>query len=272
MGIDIKDEIIAHLTEFVKTDPRNWLLGRNDIKIYDPPLVGFASVNDPLFLRFKEPEIVGEDHLLPGECLEGAKTVISYFLPYTLEVRKSNREKGIASQEWISGRIEGEIFNDAVRRFLVDYLHHQEAQAIAPTISPLFKFKRVSSNWSERHIAFVAGLGTFGLHKHLITEKGCAGRFGSVVTDMLMETTLRKYNTPYEYCPWYEDNSCGACIQRCPVGAIKKEGKDKQICRNYLVKEIMPRFNQRYGCGKCSVAVPCEYRIPAKVNPGNVDQ
>jgi hypothetical protein len=38
MGIDIKDEIIAHLTEFVKTDPRNWLLGRNDIKIYDPPI------------------------------------------------------------------------------------------------------------------------------------------------------------------------------------------------------------------------------------------
>ena len=39
-----------------------------------------------------------------------------------------------------------------------------------------------ASNWSERHVAYVCGLGTFGC-QGLITSKGLAGRFGSIITD-----------------------------------------------------------------------------------------
>ena len=58
----------------------------------------------------------------------------------------------------------------------------------------------MTSNWSERHVAFGAELGTFGLHKGLISEKGCAGRYGSVANTYPLTPTLRKYSHPYEYC------------------------------------------------------------------------
>ena len=38
---------------------------------------------------------------------------------------------------------------------------------------------KVSSAWSERHAAYVAGLGTFSLTRALISERGMAGRYGS---------------------------------------------------------------------------------------------
>ena len=41
-----------------------------------------------------------------------------------------------------------------------------------------------TSIWSERHIAFICGLGTFGLSRGLITRKGICGRFGSLITDL----------------------------------------------------------------------------------------
>ena len=74
-----------------------------------------------------------------------------------------------------------------------------------------------ASNWSERHVAYVCGLGTFGLSKGLITERGMAGRFGSIVTDAELAPTPRKYSDPFEYC-----TKCGACQFRCPAKAIDK--------------------------------------------------
>lgn len=37
--------------------------------------------------------------------------------------------------------------------------------------------KTFGSNWSERHAAYVCGLGTFGLSKGLITDKGMGRTF-----------------------------------------------------------------------------------------------
>ena len=123
-----------------------------------------------------------------------------------------------------------------------------------------------SSNWSERHVAYAAGLGTFGLSRGLITEKGMAGRFGSVVTNAVFPRTERKYSDPFAYC-----TMCGACQRRCPVGAIDKSrgfalGKDQLICGPYVKGNSLPPHGPngivRYGCGKCQVRVPCEHAIP----------
>ena len=81
---------------------------------------------------------------------------------------------------------------------------------------------RFTSSWSERHVAFVCGLGTFGLSKGLITEKGICGRFGSVVTTAELPRTERPYTGIYEYCI-----QCRACARNCPVGAIS--GTVKQV-------------------------------------------
>jgi epoxyqueuosine reductase QueG len=119
--------------------------------------------------------------------------------------------------------------------------------------------ERLVSNWSERHVAFVCGLGTFGLSKGLITEKGVAGRFSSIVTDMGLSPSVRPYEGLYDYCIF-----CGLCARRCPANAISLDtGKAHEPCEAFL-NETRALFSPRYGCGKCQSGMPCESRIPAK--------
>jgi hypothetical protein len=40
------------------------------------------------------------------------------------------------------------------------------------------------------------------------------------------------------------------------------EGKDHQICGDYIDREILSRYAPRYGCAKCNISVPCEDRNP----------
>ncbi|MDP2936420.1 MAG: epoxyqueuosine reductase, partial [Dehalococcoidia bacterium] len=69
-------------------------------------------------------------------------------------------------------------------------------------------------------------------------------------------------------CPFFTDGSCGACIQRCPAGAISAQGHDKIKCREemYGVQKAWlekPGYIGNYaGCGLCQTKVPCESRIP----------
>jgi epoxyqueuosine reductase QueG len=117
-----------------------------------------------------------------------------------------------------------------------------------------------SSNWSERHIAYAAGLGTFSLAGGLITSLGTAGRLASLVTSLELPADTRPYTTFNEYC-----TMCGECAKRCPVHAIRKEtGKTHAPCSAFLdkVKATCPPY---YGCGKCQSGVPCEDKIPHNI-------
>lgn len=146
--------------------------------------------------------------------------------------------------------------------------------SVVPAADPRFAFShvacersgpgdfRVESAWSERHAAFACGLGTFGLSRGLITERGMAGRFGSLVTAAPLEPTPRAYSGVDEWC-----TRCGACARRCPVGAIDAgRGKNNALCEGWCF-EMDARFGLEDACGKCQVRVPCESRrppVPAK--------
>ena len=65
--------------------------GRGKVDLYDLPLIGFADAGDELFRKYKQPEIIGTNFLTPVEWLPAANTVVSFFLPFTEEVRSSNR-------------------------------------------------------------------------------------------------------------------------------------------------------------------------------------
>lgn len=277
------------LTEFVETDSRNAIREPDGCKVYDSPLVAVAAADDAWFEKFKEPGIIGPEFMAPREWLTGARSVISYFLPFSKEVRDSNRHPGMPSEEWLSSRIEGESFNDSLRTFMIGLCKGLGGDAVAPALDrrymryppsaePLvarfadtalwprqFINAVMMSNWSERHVAFAAGLGTFGLHKALIGEKGCAGRYGSVVTTLKLTPTLRNYLHPNEYCPYLMDGGCGVCIGRCPSGAITEEGKSKDVCNTYIETRIHARYVTRWGCAKCNLNVPCESGIPGRV-------
>jgi epoxyqueuosine reductase len=257
-----QNQIHTKLSEFIKKSPTNSLTAHGGMKMYGAPLLGIASADDPLFQEFRKPGVVGPDFILPQEWLQGAKSVISYFLPFTKEIRDTNRKPGLPSEEWVSARIDGEKFNNATRFFLIELLKGLHADAVAPCIDPRFQVVLRISNWSERHVAFAAGLGTFGLHRALITAKGSTGRIGSVVTTLELTPTKRNYIRYDEYCLYLTQGKCGACMRRCPPHAITEKGKDHQICGDYIDREILSRYAPRYGCAKCNISVPCEDRNP----------
>ena len=244
------------IIDFIQNSEQNFVEELGMMQIWDQPLIGVASASDPLWEKLKEPDVVGPHHLTPDEWLPGAKSVISFFLPYTEHILSSNRSKGLPSKEWLYGRYEGEMFNNILRRLIVDIVESAGENALAPALDKRFEVDNHVSNWSERHAAFIAGLGTFSLNHSLITNLGTAGRFGSVIVNLEFEPKPRPYQEVDEYC-----TKCGECIDRCPPLAINKHGKDAESCSQFLNKTL--KLNKpRYGCGKCQTAVPCEYRNP----------
>ena len=256
------------LRRYLATHPGNRL--DNGARIYDEPLVGAASADDPYFEEFRKPGIIGDIFRTPGEWLDGAASVVSFFLPFSDAIRKSNRPNGIPSVEWLHGRFKGEVLNNDGKRFVASLIENEGHRALAPTLDARFvQTLDFRSSWSERHVAFVAGLGTFGLSRGLITAKGMAGRFGSVVTDLKLPVTPRAYSSPFEYCLALSGKvQCQVCINRCPAGAITAEGKAHPPCSDYLrvtdpLKEVRAALGYAYSaCGNCQTGVPCEAGIP----------
>jgi epoxyqueuosine reductase QueG len=252
-------DIEQAMREFVAESPLNTVADLAlPFRIYDAPLIGVASAKDTLFNELKEPGAVGPHHMSPVEWINDAGAVVAYFLPFTHAVRAANRARGLPAMEWLYARIEGEMLNNALRKYLVRFFNEAGHKALAPALDTRFIMEKFSSNWSERHVAYVAGLGTFGLHAALITQRGTAGRFGSVIVNLDLDPTPRTYTQRDEFC-----TKCGACIPRCPVGAVHGQGKEHGPCLDYL-NETLERFRPRYGCGKCQTAVPCEAGIPKK--------
>lgn len=251
-------DLAAAAARFVEESPLNYVADLSGLRIYDPPLVGAAAADDPLFATLKTPAAVGPHHLSPTEWLPGAHTAIAYFLPFTLAVREANRSPGLPATEWLYGRIEGETLNVALRRYLAEYLAAAGHQTLVPVLDERFKVVERRSNWSERHVAFVAGLGTFSLNCSIITARGAAGRVGSLVTTAALAPTPRPYSDTHEYC-----TRCGMCIDRCPVAAIDENGKSHPLCADHLDRTF-ERYRPRYGCGKCQTDVPCEDGIPGR--------
>lgn len=255
--------------EFAEQSPGNYVSAADAIsedlagmRIFDPPKLTFGSPEDEQFLALKRPEAIGGHFLLPKEWLPQAQTVISVFLPFTETVKMGNsRDHDWPSPEWLHGRIEGQAFVGQLGRHLAELLIQSGYRSIIPTQDPRFwsSTPDFTSNWSERHVAFVCGHGTFGLSKGLITKYGVAGRFVSIVTELLLEPDHRDYQGIYEYCTF-----CGDCIKNCPVRAIDlQKGKSHPICSDFL-DLTAEKFQPRYGCGKCQVDVSCQSRRPKR--------
>ena len=265
----LREEIVR----FVMTSAEN--LQEDGIAPYfGEPLVGFAAADDRLFTEYKK--IIGTFHLTPDELLpeaSGGGTVISWVLPVTEATRASNRlENRFPSRAWARTRHFGEALNCSLRRRLVVYLQNKGHRALAPQLSERWEAVDTSagpaSSWSERHAAYAAGLGTFSLNDALITPRGIAHRLGSVITDLKLSRTPVTAPHYRWNCLRFRNGGCGACIGRCPVGALSDAGHDKNICRSYVYGAVPEAVAEKYGakatgCGLCQVRVPCEACIPA---------
>lgn len=270
--MNLNEKFVGDCRELFARYPGNRIdvPGIGSTELFEQPIIGFASAEDKLFERYKETEVIGPVFLSPEEWLSGAKTVAAFFFPFSETVRSSNRETSDQpSTLWLYGRIEGQQFLNAYMEELQRQLTGDGIRACVPSLDERFKKSieqisgkgrddfHVDSSWSERHAAYACGLGTFGLSRGLITEKGMAGRITSIIIDKEYDPTKRPYTDIYDYCI-----RCGVCAVRCPAGAISMEyGKNNVVCSSY-VNKTKEQYSPRYGCGKCQVGVPCEFRRP----------
>ena len=247
--------------------------GYKNMPYFDAPIFGIGSASDPLFDDYKDPSAIGPWFMKPDDWLPEAKTVIAIFFPLSKDIRDSNRGKRIvASVPWAHARIEGQKYISDFTHRLMALLNDEGFKCVYPQYDPRFEAVRAGkgitgyegidkntfgSRWSERHAAYVCGLGTFSLSKGLITEKGIAGRFSTIITDAYIKPDERSYTGIYDYCI-----NCGQCIKKCPSKAIDIiHGKDHNLCFGRMKISGVIRY-PRYGCGLCQVDVPCETKIP----------
>jgi epoxyqueuosine reductase len=278
----LADWIKVVIEEFNSTKANSLVNSQND-PAWDKPLVGFSNGNDPIWEEFKRH--IGDFFWTPSEIFAitfpslplkpGDLTVISWILPQTKQTKIDHRkENRLPSERWARSRKYGEEYNVKLRLHLVKTLADAGYEALAPMLSPKWKMEvsdqyGLASTWSERHAAYAAGLGTFGLCDGLITPLGKAVRCGSLVARIPIQPSSRPYQDHHAYCLFYSKGICGKCIDRCPVGAITKDGHDKSKCQHYVDLETREFINTHfgfdaYGCGLCQVGVPCESRIPIK--------
>lgn len=276
------------IKDYVLNSPLNRLQAFGGAPIFDEPLVGFADGDDPLFEEYKT--IIAAFHLTPREALTkqladtpgtdspelSAVSVISIVLPIARDTRLSNRKETRGpSLRWNHTRWQGQDLVIDLSRYVVSLLEEVSQHAVAPELAPFFKLRRLpgglGSTWSQRHVAYAAGLGTFGLSDGFITPKGVAMRCASVVTDLKIPPTPRPYPNHLANCLFYANGSCGRCIERCPGGAISEQGHDKNRCLTILIDGQKPWMEGAHGpgyigtyagCGLCQTKVPCEDRIP----------
>jgi len=269
------------IREFLYDPRRNTLGTPSGERAFEEPLIGFSNGADTLFKALKDH--VGPFHWTPHEIFQQAfrqhqidpeeLTVVSWVLPHTPSTKSDNRnESEYPSERWARARVCGEAVNNALRRHVVERLGSRGIDAVAPLLVPQWELKisekyGFASTWSERHVAYVSGLGTFGLCDGLITSKGKAMRLGSVVGKFASPATIRPYSDHHAYCLYFSHGVCGKCIRRCPAGAISKRGHDKIKCREYTRSKVLDYVKTRFGfegyaCGLCQTGVPCESKIP----------
>lgn len=271
------------LTDFFATSPLNRVSGSMAFDpvdvgqhLYETPIIGVGDAEDPMWEGMKRPEAIGEIFKTPKEWMPQARTVISYFAPFSDFVITGNMIDSVdVGNGWLYAYLEGQAFLHQVNHFIERWFAARGITAFAPYSSDKFEYVYepgtnpkfhnpdlgFTSNWSERHAAYICGLGTFGLQKAIITERGVCGRCGSIITDFSFPVTPRKYTDLYEYCLM-----CGACT-RCPAKAISlKTGKSHHLCSLHL-DDLCRKHEGHDCCGKCYVNVPCSRHIPVKRHP-----
>lgn len=249
------------LNEFITNEIKNIVRLSNLSTTYRTPLVCFGDAQNPLFNDLKN--IIDEDHYLPSDLLEDAKTVVSFFIPFNEDILYDNLKSDIITKEWAYAKKDTEYIIDAIIEEMKIKLSNISIKVSSNPSKAPYTSDNFIHKWSQRHVGYICGLGNFGLNHLLITESGCAGRYGSFVIDA--ETDYDS-TVSEEYCLYKINKSCGACVKNCPSNALTYDGIDKAKCSSsmdVINKEYYNGINALKSCGKC-IALPCALKRPLK--------
>jgi epoxyqueuosine reductase len=207
----------------------------------DVDLLGVASVGKSTSKELKE----RATSLLPNAKSvvvlgkEIYKEVVSLLRPSKEVGEAEPGELLRAHTDYLNGRL-----NRAVHELASFFKQEGFRSLPLPTVSPVDE-RFLTSLFSFKHAAQLAGLGTIGHHSLLITpEYGPRVRLACLLTEATLEASQL---TDKDYCV-----SCDACIRECPARAIQvpKQGEvysiNKFACRTYRQTGL--------NCGVCMKA------------------
>lgn len=191
----------------------------------------------------------------PRLTMPEVKSVIVCLFPYYIgEVEESNISKYTYGKDYhlvIKEKLNkiGEFLSDSINGFS-------------------FKSYADIGPMSDRYLAYLAGLGYFGINSHIITDK-----YGSYV---LIGYILNNY--PFEPDKPLDKTckKCGACVRECPGQIILGNFDiDPRMCRSYITQikrdltkeeiEILQKTNLVYGCDICQDVCPHNIEIEATI-------
>ena len=223
--------------------------------LWEAPVVKFADARDAGFVRLKE--LVGEAHYLPRDYLADAASVLTYFLPFRREIGRGNQGGELASAAWAEAYLVTNRLFPLVNGALIRAIETLGFSACQPTDAGMISLEEPSSRWSQRHVAHLAGHGTFGLNNMLISDRGCMGRYGSIVTTLPVDPDPIPTE---ERCLYKARGICGLCAERCVVGALRRDGFDRMKClAQCMVNDA--KYPGADVCGKCMVELPCSHMM-----------
>jgi epoxyqueuosine reductase QueG len=250
----LKDTIAGAMTRFIK----NYLESAGRAPLWKKPVIKYAHARRREFQELKK--IVHEEHYMPQDILKNPVAVLSYFLPFTSRVEESNIDGDMASREWAEAYIRTNDMCSRLNEEIVLTIEDLGYRAAFPGDAGMSSNDAFKSRWSQRHIAWIAGQGTFGINNMLISSQGSCGRYFSVVTNLPVGTDEIQREPS---CLYKRFGTCGVCVKRCPSGALTIRGFDAEKCgRTCVMNARMLGMPDAHVCGKCAVGLPCSYRNP----------
>lgn len=254
IGADMKAKIMEDVKEAIRIFQEN---PERKTK-FGEPIIGYADTRDPIFDMYFSRRLCNH----PKNIYRPGNTVVVHFVPFAPEVTESNRTGNMPSKAWT------DAFNDSmwlsmrlngVIRESLDTIGRLSSGTNTPTD---WDEELCREKWSHKLAAYAAGMGEFGPAGCLKTEKGFAGRFGSIITDgIYAEPFKMRSNEELEgiyqkiqrqYCQKGTDGViCGEeMISTCPAKAISKDGIDRRVCQAHC-KTIDSYIPSPEVCGKC---------------------
>jgi epoxyqueuosine reductase QueG len=254
------------LKSLIKDFVANYRASQQTRTNWKSPVTAFANANDPLFLELKN--IVSPSHALPHDFISDAQTVISFFLPFDNSVVRSNIDKRNCSKEWAVAYLETNRLIHDLNTYIQRYFKEIGFKSTIIPATHNYNPESLMSDWSHRHVAYIAGLGKFGINNMLITEKGCCGRIGSIVTSASIAPSPRD---GFEYCLYKFNGSCGKCIDRCVNEALFVNSFERKKCYDMCLQNNNYHSGPEITdvCGKCLVGVPCSLGNPVTASRAN---
>jgi len=196
------------------------------------------------YTEFEEKEL--KKRIDPRITMENVQSIIVCLFPYYLgEQQEANIAKYTYSLD----------YHKIVREKLASIGHFLTEKIQG------FKYEAFVDNGPlvDRYMAYLAGVGFYGLNSHIITEK-----YGSYVVIGYMLT-----NHPFEADkPLLQTcMQCGQCIKSCPGKIILGNfAIDSRGCRSYLTQKkgvltteeinIIKKTNLVFGCDSCQDICP----------------